>query len=383
MASKKILVVDDELESVKLVGLMLQRQGYEIAAAQTGAQALEKALSENPDLVILDIMMPDMDGYEVCRRLRASPDTADLPIIMFTAKTQVDEKVAGFQAGADDYLTKPIHPDELASHVEAVLLRSARRQTEEPPPVSARIFGFLGSKGGVGTTTLAVNTAVALAQGPAQGKKVLLAELRPGLATAAMQLGLRRHGALAHLLDQPVEQLDARTVEAQLDEHSSGVLVLSGQVEPPGVATLILPSHAETIVRHLGAMVDYVLLDLGVGLDESNRRVLLGCYQAVVPVEPQRVALALAQALLGELTGSLKLARHRVKAVLINKAPAATTFTKETVEGVLQHDLAGVITPAPDLAFQAAERGVPMVMVQPTSLVAQQFRTFAEYLVDA
>jgi len=381
--AKKILIVDDELESVKLVGLMLQRHGYEIAAAQTGAQALEKALSENPDLVILDIMMPDMDGYEVCRRLRANPGTADLPIIMFTAKTQVDEKVAGFQAGADDYLTKPIHPDELASHVEAVLLRSARGQTEELPPVSAQVFGFLGSKGGAGTTTLAVNVAVALAQGPAKDKKVLLAELRPGIATAAMHLGLRRHGALAHLLDQPVEQLDARTVEAQLDEHSSGVLVLSGQVEPPGVATLILPSHAETIVRHLGAMADYVLLDLGVGLGETNRRLLLGCYQVVVPVEPQRVSLTLAQALLGELTGSLKLARHRIKVVLVNKAPAAMTFTKETVEGVLQYDLAGVVTPAPDLAFQAAERGIPMVMVQPTSLVAQQFRTIAEHLADA
>ena len=381
--AKKILIVDDEPESVKLIGLMLQRQGYEIATAQTGAQALERVLSESPDLVILDIMMPDMDGYEVCRRLRANPDTTDLPIIMFTAKTQVDEKVAGFQAGADDYLTKPIHPDELASHVEAILLRSAHRRTESPLPVNAKIFGFLGSKGGAGTTTLAVNAAVALAQGPAKNKKVLLADLRPGIATAAMHLGLRRHGALAHLLDLPVEQLDARTVEAQLDEHSSGVLVLSGQVEPPGVATLILPSHAETIVRYLGSMADYVLLDLGVGLGETNRRLLLGCYQVVVPVEPQRVSLTLAQALLSELTGSLNLARHRIKVVLVNKSPAATAFAKETVEGVLQHDLAGIVTPAPDLAFQAAERGVPMVMVQPTGLVAQQFRTIAEHLADA
>jgi CheY-like chemotaxis protein len=87
--AQKILVVDDDLDSVKLVGMMLQRRGYDIIAAQSGSQALAKAQAENPDLVILDIMMPDVDGYEVCRRLRANPATADLPIIMFTAKILV------------------------------------------------------------------------------------------------------------------------------------------------------------------------------------------------------------------------------------------------------------------------------------------------------
>lgn len=379
--TKKILVVDDELESVKLVGLMLQRHGYEVTAAQSGAQALAKALSDDPDLMILDVMMPDMDGYEVCRRLRANPVTADLPVIMFTAKTQVDEKVAGFQAGADDYLTKPIHPDELTSHVEAVLLRSARRRTDEQPQVRAEIIGFLGSKGGVGSTTLAVNVAVALSRGSA--KKVLLADMRSGLSTTSMQLGLRRHGGLAQLLELPVGSIDSKAVEARLDEHSTGVLVLSGQIEPPGVAAPVSPTHAEVIVRHLGAMADYVLLDLGVGLDEANRRVLQRCNQVVVPVEPQRVSITLTQALLDEMIRSLKIARHRIRVVSVNKAPVAATFTKDAIEGMLQHDLAGVITPAPDLAFQAAERGIPMVMIQPDSVVALQIQALATHLAEA
>lgn len=379
----KILIVDDELESVRLVGLMLQRQGYEITAAQTGAQALTKAISEDPDLVILDVMMPDMDGYEVCRRLRDNPATSDLPVIMFTAKTQVDEKVAGFQAGADDYLTKPIHPDELASHVEAVLARSRRGQAETQPQPRAKIFGFLGAKGGVGVTTVAVNVAVALAQGQAKGQKIVLAELRHGLATASMQLGLRRHGALAQLLGQSLDHIDPQMVESQLEEHSTGALILSGQIEPPGVAIPVYPAHAALIVRCLAALSDYLLLDLGTGLDETNKRLLQGCYQVVLGVEPQRISLTLAQELLDAMTQGLKLARHRIKIVLVNKAPAATTFTKETIEGILQHDIAGVVTPAPDLAFQAAERGIPMVMAQPNSLVSRQFRTIAEYLAAA
>ena len=82
--SEKILIVDDDLDSLKLIGLMLQRQGYEIVVANNGQQALTKAKAELPHLIILDVMMPDMDGYEVCRRLRRDPSTQPIPIIMFT-----------------------------------------------------------------------------------------------------------------------------------------------------------------------------------------------------------------------------------------------------------------------------------------------------------
>jgi pilus assembly protein CpaE len=361
---------------------MLQRRGYEIVAARSGAQALEKARTESPDLVILDVMMPDMDGYEVCRQLRADSATSSMPIIMFTAKTMVDDKVAGFQAGADDYLTKPVHPEELASRIEAVLLRTSRRRVEEKPPMRAKVIGFLGSKGGVGTTTLAVNVAVALTKGQEKGQQVILADMQSGMAASAVQLNLRRQGGTWRLLDQPVEQIEARLVEAQLEEHKTGVRVLGGQIEPFGVAMPLPPSHAEVIVQHLGAMADYLLLDLGVGLRETNRHILPTCNHIVVTTEPHRVALTLAQALLDEMTTSLSFPRHRISVVLINKAPSASTFTREAIEGLLQHDLAGVVTPAPELAFQAAETGHPMIVAQPTTLVAQQLRQIAEHLAN-
>jgi MinD-like ATPase involved in chromosome partitioning or flagellar assembly len=162
----------------------------------------------------------------------------------------------------------------------------------------------------------------------------------------------------------------------------TGLRVLSGQTEPPGVASPISPEHAEIIFQHLGAMADYLLLDLGVGLGEVNRRILPQCDHVVVAIEPNRISLTLAQTLLGEMTASLNLARHRISLVLVNKAPSAATFAKDTIEGLLQHDLVGVVTPAPELAFQAAEQGKPMVMRQPRSLVAQQIRTITEHLVN-
>ena len=121
--SEKILIIDDDLDTLRLVGLMLQRQGYQISAATNGQQGLDKAFDENPDMILLDIMMPDMDGYEVTRRLRSNPSTMETPILMFTAKTQMEDKVIGFEVGANDYLTKPTHPSELQARVKDLLAR--------------------------------------------------------------------------------------------------------------------------------------------------------------------------------------------------------------------------------------------------------------------
>ena len=161
---EKILLVDDDMDTLRLVGLMLQRQGYEVRVASNGQQALGMVQAEMPDLILLDIMMPEMDGYEVARRLRSDPATSEIPIIMFTAKTQVDDKVMGFEAGADDYLTKPTQPRELFAHMKAVLSRSGKSRSPSlaSPGEPGYMIGVLAAKGGLGVSTLALNLGVTL-----------------------------------------------------------------------------------------------------------------------------------------------------------------------------------------------------------------------------
>jgi pilus assembly protein CpaE len=120
MSGETILVIDDDTQTRDLIALMLRRQGFTILEAATGKEGLEKATAV-PDLILLDLMMPDIDGLEVTRRLRAEKETRTVPIIMFTAKSLMDDKVAGFEAGIDDYLTKPIHPAELAARIKSIL----------------------------------------------------------------------------------------------------------------------------------------------------------------------------------------------------------------------------------------------------------------------
>jgi len=124
--SSRILVVDDEPDILELVRFNLTQESFEVDTASTGSEALTKIESFSPDLVVLDLMLPDLSGTEVCRKIRGQPQTAHLPVIMLTARSEEVDRVVGFEIGADDYLTKPFSPRELVLRVKAVLRRSER-----------------------------------------------------------------------------------------------------------------------------------------------------------------------------------------------------------------------------------------------------------------
>ncbi len=119
----KILVVDDEPDALELVGFNLRRAGFEVVTATDGTEALRKARTVRPNLIVLDIMLPELDGLEVCKRLRADPETTATPIILLTARTAEVDRVLGLELGADDYLTKPFSPRELVLRIRNVLGR--------------------------------------------------------------------------------------------------------------------------------------------------------------------------------------------------------------------------------------------------------------------
>jgi DNA-binding response OmpR family regulator len=119
----RVLIVDDDPSVLRMMEYVFDRADYEVHLATNGPEALSKVNEAKPDLIILDVMMPDVSGLEVCQRLRAEPASAHLPVIILSAKDQLEDKVNGFEAGADDYVAKPVDPQELLARAKALLHR--------------------------------------------------------------------------------------------------------------------------------------------------------------------------------------------------------------------------------------------------------------------
>ncbi len=372
--AEKILIVDDDIDTLKLVGLMLERQGYRIAVASNGALGLNKAAAERPDLILLDVMMPDMDGYEVTRRLRTDPALAHIPIIMFTAKTMVDDKVAGFEAGVDDYLTKPTHPAELTAHVKAVLARAI--QTRSTKTEKAKVLSFLGSRGGVGTTTLAINIAVVM---KTLGQEVVLAEMNPGSGSVALSLGLKESAGLSNLLTRSLKDIHLRSVESELTDHNTGIRLLVASAYPREVELEQAVPQMEAVVRNLSTMCTLVILDLGSGMRPHVVPLLNMSDRVVLVVEPVYPSATIARNLLDDLQNA-GINRHKISLALMTRERTSLQLPWQQVESDLGIDLAGLLSPAPEQAHQADQNGTPLILLHPGTLVGDQIRKLSNRL---
>jgi CheY-like chemotaxis protein len=364
--AEKILIVDDDLDSLKLIGLMLQRHGYEVLAANAGNQALAKANSDHPNLIILDVMMPDMDGYEVCRRLRANPETRSIPIIMFTAKTLVDDKVAGFEAGADDYLTKPTHPAELASRVKSVLSRTTvQKQVEPQRGVS---IGVIGAKGGVGTTTIAVNVAAAFGL---KGENPIVADFRLGAGSLGLLLGFNQSSGMANVLSKPTNDIRAAAIEGEIVVHQSGLRALLSSTHSKEAQINFPLESASAVVRGLRTIGTPAVYDLGSGLNTITSRLQKEMDQLILVVEPNPVALTMAKEMLQDMEPD-GAAKGRVHLVVVNRVQSSVQTPWHEIEHALGHELRAIIPASHDQVFQAMRAAVPVVISQPGIPMATQ-----------
>lgn len=369
--SEKILIVDDDIDSLKLISLMLQRHGYDVVAASAGMQALSKAASDYPDLIILDIMMPDMNGYEVCRRLRADEHTRNIPVIMFTAKILVDDKVAGFEAGADDYLTKPIHPAELAARVKAILARSNNQKNNNSQ--RGKTVGVIGAKGGVGTTTLALNIA---ATNILHQESAIVADFCLGSGSMGIMLGADNSHGMANVLSRPANEITSATLQNEMIVHKSGLQALLSSANPREAQLKFPIESAFAVINGLRSLAQHTIFDLGNIYDDITSRLLREMDQFILVVEPFSPALKLGRNLIQELEANQISKQIHIVVVSRTQSNAQTPWSE--VERILGRDVQAIISAAPDIAFQSDEEAVPIVVNFPNSIVSSQIVTLTK-----
>lgn len=381
----KILIVDDDPDTLKLIGLMLKRQGYEVATVGSGQAALEHVRQQIPELIILDVMMPEMDGYQVAGHLRGNPQTENIPILMFTAKNLVDDKVAGFEAGADAYLTKPTHPDELAAQVKALLARSAAQGqpaaeqpvASAPAPTSRGLtYAFIGVKGGVGLSTLAMNVGAVLAE----HETTTLADFRLGRGTIGMSLGFGRSMGMANLLGLSAQEINIDSVRQEIATHECGLNLLLSSARSREVQVKVAPETARNIVGALVDLSKHVLLDLGPGLNPLTINFARDVDRVIFAVEATPVALAMGYDMLTELR-QVGVSREKTSVVIINRAESKSQIPWQDAEQHLDNEVMAVISAVPELAHKGMEQNRPMILVNPNAMIHMQFNKLAEELV--
>jgi DNA-binding response OmpR family regulator len=375
---EKILIVDDDVDTLRLIGLMLQRQGYQIVAANHGNQALRMARDEAPDLILLDIMMPDLDGYEVTRRIRKDNQTRDIPILLFTAKSLVEDRVTGLEAGADGYLVKPVQPHQLFEQIKDILERRRKAAGPVARVQRGQVTGILAVKGGVGISTLAANLGVSLHTKSRQ--EVIVAEFRPGEGSLALDLGWSEADGLAKLLEREPSNLTAEDIETSLVRHPSGIRLLLSSYRAGDAHYRSLGDEMSAIARWLPDLAGFVLLDLGPGIYPATEKVLGHCDNLVVALDPFPYSITRTKVMIQDLAAK-GFAGDLLQIVLINRARINGSLTLNQAQELLNQTIEVAFSPVPELAFQAACQNQILVTQDPDGPIAQQCARLADRLM--
>jgi DNA-binding response OmpR family regulator/CO dehydrogenase nickel-insertion accessory protein CooC1 len=374
----RILIVDDHPETIRLMTMVLQRQGYETIVAYDGESAIELAESKQPDLVLLDIMMPGTDGYQVSRILRERPNTTNIPILMFSAKDQVDDRVAGYESGADDYLTKPIHPAELVTRVKSLLSRSKRLGVAASR--KGYVVGILAPKGGVGSSSLAINLAVSYHQRTNQ--TVIAAELRPGYGCWGYEMKTQGTSNLSNLLRFSPNAITIESIKGSLASTNFGVQLLLSSNQIRDTKLCHSYDQFKRIITQLPILSAMCILDIGAGFIANLEEVLTLCDEILLVVEPFPTTLKMAQQWIVDIENRGMSEKKLITPVLMNRMDLDHQLTGPEIQNFLGKEIRFSIPNDPKLAFQAARDQLPMVLSAPESEIAQQYSNLARDLAQ-
>ncbi len=367
-----ILVVDDDPNVQRLLTYTLKQEGYEILVASDGAEGFRLWGAETPALILLDVMLPKLDGYQVAAKIRAEEGPGShVPIVMLTAEREVDQRVRGLRAGADDYLIKPFHPAELLARIKSLLARFAPKDVLVGRPPLGRVIAFYGAKGGVGTTTIAINAAIALHR--ELGRRVVLvdANFQFGDHRVFLDLGLDRK-SIVDIVTAPT--IDAELVRQVLVKHDSGVDLLLAPPAPES-AELVTEGHVATILEHLRSMYDYVVLDIDKRLDEVNLTILDAADAFFVVMTADLSCLKNVRLVL-EAAGHLGIESDRVRLVL-NRSNAFTGINVKNAEGALKRTIDFQVMNEYRAAISALNSGSPFMYTKTDSPLGRSLLDFA------
>ena len=384
MASTKVLVVDDDLNIQRVLVFTLKQEGYEVHVASDGQAGVEMAASIEPDLILMDVSMPVLDGYAATQRIRASATGAKVPIIMLTAEADVEQRVKGLRAGADDDIVKPFHPLELIARIKALLARSGvgqQKKTAEKATMG-RLACFYPAKGGVGNTTIAINTAIALASRLRRKIALLDANLQFGDMRVFLDLSLNS-SSIVNAITEPA--LDDELLKKLLVPHHSGLELLLAPPNPESADIVAErqrtdPASLSHILSLLRRSHDYTIVDMAKALDDFNLQLFDEADIIFVVMTADLSCLKNVRLVL-ETMDSLGYQRSKIQLVL-NRSNAYTGINVDNAESALGRKIDYQVINEYRGAISALNSGEPFMHSRPDGPLGQSVSKFARE-VDA
>ncbi len=373
--AKRILVVDDDAAILQLLRLILSNEGYEVISTGSSEDAYAKAIQQVPDLAVLDVMMPGMDGYALCHKLRETPSTRLLPIVMLTAHGDASDRIKGFEAGADDFLLKPFEPKELVFRVRNLLARvAAVPHVQAPEQPRGKIISVFGAKGGVGKTTIAVNLAIALRR--KTNKQVVLFDGDLTFGDIGVQLNMPVVRSILDLGD--LEGIDAELVGQVLATHSSGIRVLLSPYQRER-SELVTADHIRKILGVLVNLCEYVIVDNHSAYDERTLVTLERADVILLAVTPE-IGPLMNTSYFMEIAGRLGLDLSKIQ-IILNRSNSNVGIDAVEIERSLQQRIDFRLQSGGTSVVQCVNQGMPIVIKQPSHPFAVQILQIADALV--
>ncbi len=364
MPGQKILVIDDDPNLLRLIELILRRAQYNVITSTTGEVGIERARTEQPDLILMDVMLPGIDGFQAVTQIRQIPECAATPIVFLSASDSTEFKVRGLRGGGSDYITKPLKTGELLARIEAHL----RTKTFA---VGQTITVF-GSKAGVGTTTLVVNLALALQQ--TTQKKVMVLDWQRPLGDVAFALGLPEAPSLEVLLSG-TQTLDEDTLLSLAPQYVPDLWVVPGATSFNTAA--LMSRKALTAINQIALFtVDYVLIDAGTFLGWQEPPLTpRGQGLNLCVLTPEAMAVRRAAQVAEQV-------RERDCAFwfMLNHYPAAGPSTAEQIEVLLGATLQGHILVGESQRDPQLNPAPPFYQRDPDSDFSQGLERLAEHI---
>lgn len=361
----RIYVIDDDEQLLRMVGLMLERGGHTVTLISNPIDGLEQIKSDKPDLLVLDVMMPNMSGHDISREIRSTKHLEDIPILVLTARSQEIDRMTAIKSGADEYLSKPVTSQELIERVDSLLAKKGGPKKAE----EGVIVTLFGLRGGVGQTTLAVNLAAALRRVSQQ--EVCLVDLSPNGSQTVMHMRLQSRSSWT---DLPSEQLDWTMLKNHLIIHPSGLRVLAAPSKPHSP---MMPSE-ETVTAVLNLMrqhMAFTVVDAPNIFSPAFVAALSQADMALHMVAPEVVSVQTAVQV-NRLIAKMGIPVKR-KSHVLNQTTAEAQLQQSAVERGLNTRVAFLIGYDVNQA-KAISQGVPLTLTSAKSPVPTVIKRMAE-----